>query len=245
METSCMLAPFPILLTHLFWAPLRPFLPYTVPGQPKGESRMQNHKGASVSLAFFPPCSWDSFSVVRLPCQPLFEGFLPCFIVSCFVLFGCCVLEACSFLKEKRRGLDLKKRCGEGLGSFEWGKTVVRMYCVCQDVYERKILSKNMAKHFCLFHLLLCVYMYVGMSVPQNMDIRESLVTVSCLLLLCRFWGSNSSFFFGGGFLHRLKNNDYCLLFYVHLCLACLPVCLPHIWVASRSQRTSWILLAL
>ena len=35
---------------------------------------------------------------------------LSCLIVSCFVLFGCCLLEACSFLKRKERGSGSRGR---------------------------------------------------------------------------------------------------------------------------------------
>ena len=39
------------------------------------------------------------------PC--LIELILPCLFMSCFVLFGCCFLESCSFFEEEMGGVDL------------------------------------------------------------------------------------------------------------------------------------------
>ena len=56
--------------------------------------------------------------LVQSPCPvPMYSPhrrLLLCLTVSCFVLFGCCLLEACSFLKRKRRWgeVDLGERRG-------------------------------------------------------------------------------------------------------------------------------------
>lgn len=44
-------------------------------------------------------CSWDSFASIKLPYATLIWRFLSCLLVSCFVSFGCCLWEDCSFLK--------------------------------------------------------------------------------------------------------------------------------------------------
>lgn len=49
-------------------------------------------------------CSWDSLSLIEVPCPASIWGLLPCHIMSNFVLFCCCLLEACSLLKRKQRG---------------------------------------------------------------------------------------------------------------------------------------------
>ena len=46
---------------------------------------------------FYPP--------VGLPCLTLKYGLLSGFIISCFVLFRGCLLEACSFLKGNGKGV--------------------------------------------------------------------------------------------------------------------------------------------
>jgi hypothetical protein len=38
---------------------------------------------------------------------------------SCFVVFGCCLLEACSFLKENRSSIDMGEIFGKELGRVE------------------------------------------------------------------------------------------------------------------------------
>ena len=53
--------------------------------------------------------------VLLLSClvQPQYEGFC---LVSCFVGFGCCLLEACFFLKVHGRGVDVR----ESKGGARW-----------------------------------------------------------------------------------------------------------------------------
>ena len=49
--------------------------------------------------------------------------------MSCFVLFGCCPLKACSFLKGNRRGVDLgegrERGAGMGGGKRNGGQNVL------------------------------------------------------------------------------------------------------------------------
>lgn len=71
--------------------------------------------------------TWHSFPLIGLPRPALIGGFLPCLVASCFVLFGCCVLEACPFWKMTWRGYDSG---GEGMWRALGGETVVRMYCM-------------------------------------------------------------------------------------------------------------------
>jgi hypothetical protein len=61
----------------------------------------------------------------------LFLGFL---IVSCFVEFGCCLLEACSFLKGNWGGGYLNKK-----GKWSWAERSGGKEVIGQDVlYERR-----------------------------------------------------------------------------------------------------------
>lgn len=65
--------------------------------------------GASASMP--PPlfsCSWDFFLPMMLPLPALIGEFLACLIISCFDMFGCCLLEG-YFLKRKE-GVSLGKR---------------------------------------------------------------------------------------------------------------------------------------
>lgn len=61
------------------------------------------------------------FPASGLPCPALIGWFLLCLIISCFVTFGCCLLEVCSFVKgnigerELTRGeLERSGRSGGG-----------------------------------------------------------------------------------------------------------------------------------
>lgn len=58
---------------------------------------------------------------------------LPC-LVSCFAVFSCCLLEACSFFKGNNRDVDLEES-GEvgGLGRLDGVETVVRLYSMREE----------------------------------------------------------------------------------------------------------------
>ena len=76
-----------------------------------------------MSLTLF-SCSQDSFP----------PGGLPCLIVSCFVVFGCCLLEACSFLEGNQCGVEVDLRVNRvELGEVGGGETVVEMYCIREE----------------------------------------------------------------------------------------------------------------
>jgi hypothetical protein len=66
--------------------------------------------GVSDSFA----CSWDSFPPIGLACPASISRLLPCLIEARFVVFGCCLLKACSFLKGNREGMDLGERVRKG-----------------------------------------------------------------------------------------------------------------------------------
>lgn len=74
--------------------------------------------GADVPLTLWP----DLCTVLLLlGClvQPHYEDF--CFVlVSCYVPFGCSLLEPCSFLKGNGGGLDLGKMGDSGKDWEEW-----------------------------------------------------------------------------------------------------------------------------
>jgi hypothetical protein len=54
--------------------------------------------------------------------------------------FGCCLLEACSFLKRKGgRMVDLGTREGGGreeLGEEKGGETGVKIYCMRENIFD-------------------------------------------------------------------------------------------------------------
>lgn len=60
-----------------------------------------------------------------MPCPASLSGLLPCCTVFCFVVFGCYILETCSFLKGNERGVGVKERGGgvRELGGVEGEET--------------------------------------------------------------------------------------------------------------------------
>lgn len=62
------------------------------------------------------------------------QGLLPCIIVFCFDLFGCCLLKACFFSEEdmERNGYVGQERC-RVLGGMEEGKSVVGINCMREE----------------------------------------------------------------------------------------------------------------
>ena len=72
---------------------------------------------------------------IGLPCPVPVQGLLPCLIVSCLVMFGCCLLEACLSLKENRRGVDLGKR--------EDGRSRRRGNCAGDILCARRLGTEN------------------------------------------------------------------------------------------------------
>jgi hypothetical protein len=65
------------------------------------------------------------------------QGLLLSLAISCFVLFGYCPLEACSFLKKSRGDADLggigEVGGGRDLGRVEGEETVARMYYMREE----------------------------------------------------------------------------------------------------------------
>lgn len=70
----------------------------------------------SLTLAY----TWNSFLPVQLPCPDFILGLLTCLIASCFVSFGCHLLEVCSFLKRRLMQVDFEgNRRVEEAGKYE------------------------------------------------------------------------------------------------------------------------------
>ena len=61
---------------------------------------------------------------------------LPFLMVSCFVVFDCCPLKACSLLKENGGGVDLGRGEGRRTGTGRSGrqKIVVGIYCMREEL---------------------------------------------------------------------------------------------------------------
>lgn len=92
---------------------------------------------ASKLLTLLPDLG-DSFG---LPCSASIGGLLPCLVVTCFVLFGCRLLETCSFLRMKQKKSGPGRGAGEDLEGVERRETVVGMYRVREDsVFNLKIV---------------------------------------------------------------------------------------------------------
>lgn len=47
---------------------------------------------------------------IGFPCQASIGSLLPCLIVTCSVVLGCFLLEACSFMKGNGRGMRMEER---------------------------------------------------------------------------------------------------------------------------------------
>ena len=57
-----------------------------------------------------------------------------------FDMFGCYLLEACSFLMIDRKGVDPeKRRGGEELGGVQGRESIIRVYCIKKDSIFNKI----------------------------------------------------------------------------------------------------------
>lgn len=88
--------------------------------------------GMGASLTFSCPCP-----PIGLPCTVSVWGCLLCLIVSSFILFGWCLLEACSFPKKELRKIISRgeESCvwwaEKSRGRWNWNQSVL---------YERNIL---------------------------------------------------------------------------------------------------------
>lgn len=78
--------------------------------------------------------------VFALPCCILVVAAVLFVVMLIVAMFGCCLLESCSFLKGDRGVVDPGDRGGrswrvggEDLGEVEGGKTVVGIYCVREE----------------------------------------------------------------------------------------------------------------
>lgn len=93
-------------------------------------------------------CSCASFSPIGLPCLTFLWGLLLCLTVSCFVLFSCCLLKACSFLKRKwtESGSGGEWKVGRSGRSREKGS------CGQDVLFERIYFQLKNTKQLLLFH---------------------------------------------------------------------------------------------
>lgn len=73
-------------------------------------------------------CSWHMFPAVGLPYSALIGWLLLCLIISCFVTFGCCLLEICSSVKGNTGEGEQTRGELEGSGRSGGGKTVGWIY---------------------------------------------------------------------------------------------------------------------
>lgn len=88
--------------------------------------------GVDISPTFFLPDIEILFSL-RVTLSRLNMRALPC-LVPCFVVFSCCLLEACSFLGGNRRDVDLEESGEVGeLGRLGGVETVLRLYSMREE----------------------------------------------------------------------------------------------------------------
>jgi hypothetical protein len=83
--------------------------------------------------------------------------------VSCFVVFGCCLSDAYSFLKRKWRE---SRSGGWEIEGVEEGKTVVRMYCM----KEESIFNLKIKKHFIYIYNMKWNFLLSSSSLSFHMN---------------------------------------------------------------------------
>lgn len=81
-------------------------------------------------------CCWDCFPLIQLSCSVLVGGILPC-LMHFFVMFGYCLWEACSFLKQDRAGVDSGQVSGRARAWEEWMEG--KLGFGCNVLYESTI----------------------------------------------------------------------------------------------------------
>lgn len=93
-----------------------------------------SERGASVSLTL--PAVGIVFLLFSCRVQSWWEGFC---LVLCifFVVFGCCLWEACSFLKQDRAGVDSGQVSGRARGWEEWMEG--KLGFGCNVLYDSRI----------------------------------------------------------------------------------------------------------
>jgi hypothetical protein len=88
--------------------------------------------------------SWGSFPPVGFPSPDSIWGPFPGLVVFCFVVFGCCLLEAWYFLKEDRVGVDPGEKRSRG-----WAEGFGRTEnCGQGMLYERRLYFQLKKKTF-------------------------------------------------------------------------------------------------
>lgn len=80
-------------------------------------------------------CSWDSFPSAGLLCPALLGGPLLCLIESSFATFGCCLLEAWSFLTGDAGGVQIWGRAGNRECGWKAWRTVLEVYCIKEETF--------------------------------------------------------------------------------------------------------------
>lgn len=103
--------------------------------------------GMDVSLNLLP----DLFPPVELPCPASVTRFLPCLILSCFVLFGFDLLENCSFVKKKLRRPDLGKKGESEAERSGWKENLInqsiKINCMIKLPYSEYQLEQRTKSH--------------------------------------------------------------------------------------------------
>lgn len=90
---------------------------------------------------------------------------LPCHIVSCFVMFDCCPLKPCSFLKGNSGGLDLGERW-VGRSWEEIREKKLWMGCISwkKNLFSRTNIDINKST----YHILLILFLILFASTIED-----------------------------------------------------------------------------
>jgi hypothetical protein len=97
-------------------------------------------------------CSFNTFLPIALICPASMWGFSPCRVISCCHV--CCLLEACSFLKGKR------KRVNWGKGFWEVAeRNRKRGKCSWDVLCKRRSIFNYIYMYMCM---CMCMYMYIS-----------------------------------------------------------------------------------
>lgn len=89
--------------------------------------------GVGVSQSLLPALDTPFLLLGILPYPDLIKGISPCLIPSCFVLFGDCFLDICSFLERKWRRGGGRDECEGQIGVVDREETVAGLYCMRKE----------------------------------------------------------------------------------------------------------------
>jgi hypothetical protein len=98
-------------------------------------------------------CSWVSFPPLELPCPTSMGYVLLHLIIFYFVVVGCHLLEACSFLIKDLNWIYLEGMGGvEELIGVEKGKIAIRIYYMKKSIFDK--IKTPLIAYFIQFYII-------------------------------------------------------------------------------------------